>query len=57
MSPYVSLRLVICPYKFLCVLVDSNEFLWVLKDPPLLSLWILMGPYKSLCVLISPYGF
>ena len=37
------------PYKSLCVLIDSNGFLWVLIVP-FASLWILMGLYSSLFV-------
>ena len=44
------------PYKFLCVLRESNGSVWVfiVAFP---SLQFLMGPYGSLLVLIRPYGF
>ena len=40
------------PYRFLCVLMDSNWFLWNTVGP-YASLWFLMGLYMSLCVLMD----
>ena len=44
---YASLWFLIDPYKFLCVLMDSNGSLWVLG--------VLIGLYACLCVLMGPY--
>ena len=44
------------PYKFFCVLVDSNESLLVFIGP-YSSLRILMGPHWSFLVVFRPYGF
>ena len=64
MRLYVSLRVLIGlyefllvfmgPYRSLCVLKDSNGFLWVLISP-YESLLVVMGPYRSLWVLWSRY--
>ena len=40
-------------YKSICVLKDSNGFLWVFVGP-YASLCIQMGPYGSLYVLLRP---
>ena len=44
------------PYKFFCVLVDSNGSLLVFIGP-YSSLRILMGPHWSFLVVFRPYGF
>ena len=42
------------PYKFLCVLMVSNETLWVLINR-YTPLSVVVGLYKTLCVLMDRY--
>ena len=55
---YAILWVLMDPYKSLCVLVDSNGFLWLLRFfiGPFASLFVLMGPYWSLFVFTSLSG-
>ena len=43
------------PYKSLCILMDSNQTLWVLMSP-FASFCVLFGPYRFLSVFMCPYG-
>ena len=56
---YITLWVLMNPtYKFLCVLMDFNGSLWLLRVliGPYATLFVLMGPYWSLSVFISPSG-
>ena len=69
MGPYASLSILMCLYRPLCVLMDSNgslkvfsgfyASLWVLMSSFVLmsSLCVFMGPNGSLLVFMRPYGF
>ena len=65
-SFYDSFIVLICFYRSLCILIDSNWSLWETIDP-YAFLWFFMGSYVSLCILmdanwclcvpIDPYSF